>query len=112
MSRPVRLRFEPAGVAIDASAGERVLDCVDDDPSIGLPTACRAANCGLCLVSVVAGAEAFEPPVARERETLRELGAKAATRLGCQLKLRSDASLLPEGVVLALSDPSKSAPSQ
>jgi ferredoxin len=88
------LRLLPDGPSVPLPAGERVLDALDDAwPGLGLPTACRAGNCGACLVAVVAGAELLDPPAGRERETLRAGGAGPGERLGCQL--RSCARLAP-----------------
>ena len=107
----MRVRFEPLGVAIEAQPSERLLDLVDEHPGLGLPTACRAANCGLCVLTVVAGAEWVEPASARERETLRALGAQPAARLGCQLRIRSALDSAAE-LTLALPARANSPPSQ
>lgn len=82
-----RLRFEPSGVEVEAAPDERVLDAADEQPRVGLPLACRAGNCGACLVTVCEGAAWLAPPADRECETLRGLGARSGQRLACQLQL-------------------------
>jgi ferredoxin len=104
----VRLRFEPAGLELDAALGERVLDAADDHPAAGLPLACRAGNCGACLVSVLAGASALQAPDAGERETLAALGAEPWQRLACQLVVREGAG----PVILSIVSPVSSASGQ
>ena len=80
----------PRGVELRVAEGERLLDAFDETiASAGLPTACRAGNCGACLVSVERGASALIPPGEAERETLRVLGAVPDQRLGCQLQVRA-----------------------
>jgi ferredoxin len=88
MASTLRVRFEPSGVQLDIGEGERVLDAVDEHPVLGLPTACRAGNCGACLVSVRAGMNALLEPAALERRTLAEIGTCPGQRLGCQLRVR------------------------
>jgi ferredoxin len=81
------LRLLPEGRALPLPGGERVLDVLDEAwAGAGLPTACRAGNCGACVVAVIAGAELLDPPDARERETLLAAGAAPGDRLGCQLR--------------------------
>ena len=83
----VRVRFEPSGITIELGAGERLLDAADDQHGAGLlPIACRAGNCGTCLVRVRAGAAALAPPAmqpSKPRST--QLAAASDERLGCQL---------------------------
>jgi ferredoxin len=90
MAESIRVRFEPSGIQLDVPEGERVLDTVDEHPALGLPTACRAGNCGACLVQVGIGEDALLEPADRERTTLAELGAGSQQRLGCQLRIRGD----------------------
>jgi ferredoxin len=63
------------------------------------------------MLNVVAGAELIEPASARERDTLRALGAQATARLGCQLRMRAGLDSAAE-LVLALPVRSNSSPSQ
>jgi ferredoxin len=90
MATAIVVRFEQTGLQLDVAAGERVLDALDEHPALGLPTACRAGNCGACLVEVTAGMAALAEPAALERRTLAEIGASADQRLGCQLRARAE----------------------
>jgi ferredoxin len=96
----VRVRFEPSGREVHAAFGERVLDAAEARGVVALPLACRAGNCGACLVNVPQGADALAPPAAREAETLSALGARPGQRLGCQLRIR-DAAESGDLVVLS-----------
>jgi ferredoxin len=96
----VRVRFEPSGREVHAAFGERVLDAAEARGVVALPLACRAGNCGACLVNVPQGADALDAPAAREAETLSALGARPGQRLGCQLHIH-DAAAPGELVVLS-----------
>jgi ferredoxin len=88
----------PSGVTLEVPAGERLLDVLDEAEVSGLPTACRGASCGMCLVQIAAGGEWLEPPSAAERRTLSDLGRGEGARLGCQIVCRAEGE-----VVLTLS---------
>lgn len=75
-----------AVLSLDAPAGERVLDLLDEHGS-PIPLSCRAANCGTCRVELREGAELVVAPSPAERLVL----AGASGRLACQLRL------LPQG---------------
>jgi ferredoxin len=81
----LRVRLDPARVEFAVKAGERVLDALDAAALPGLPTACRAANCGLCLVRVEQGIEALCDAGPHERRLLEALRTQADHRLGCQI---------------------------
>jgi ferredoxin len=93
----VRVRIEPSGVETRVRATERVLDALDDlpggVPGGGLPMACRAGNCGACLVTVRHGAELFAAPDLAECDTLTAFGAtQSGVRLACQLVVSAGVS--------------------
>ena len=67
--------------------GEAVVDVVDDHPQVGIPLACRSANCGICLVRVESGMEALAPPAEDEAQVLSHLGGDPDVRLGCQIRV-------------------------
>jgi adenylate cyclase len=92
----VRVYFEPGAVLLELAPGERLLDVADDRRgALPLPTACRAGNCGACLVRIREGAEWLEPASSAERATLGELRAAPDQRLGCQLHARGELSAGP-----------------
>jgi len=75
------------------ASSERVLDVLDDAPDSALPIACRAGNCGACLLAVREGADLLLPPDLAERETLTAFGAAPpGERLGCQLRVGTGVS--------------------
>jgi ferredoxin len=90
----IRIRLEPAGLELALPPGERLLDALDDAQltQSALPSSCRAANCGECLLRVTEGGSKLAPASARERAMLRELGAGQEQRLGCQVHAELGAS--------------------
>lgn len=84
------LRVLPSGALVQVRPGERVLDALDEQLEAGplghgLPTACRAANCGACRVIVLGGESLLAPGLPAENALLAELGMPMGGRLGCQL---------------------------
>jgi ferredoxin len=77
--------FELAGREIPVAAGARFLDALDEIEVHELPVACRGANCAACLVRVIEGSEALQPPMAAEQNLLTARNAARSERLGCQL---------------------------
>lgn len=102
MTKSITVRLLPIGPELVVQAGERVLDALDEHARGGLPTACRAANCGICLVEVTAGAGALAPPSARETRLLGVLGAPPTHRLGCQIAIRTDSPEREDPVILVV----------
>ena len=89
----VILEFD--GCALEASAGDRLLDLLDDLVRHGLPLACRGGNCGTCRVRVLEGEYALVPPTAAEQKLLELCGARRSERLGCQIRVRTDLAPQP-----------------
>jgi ferredoxin len=94
------VRFEPSGRSVRAAAGERVLDAAEAVGLVALPLACRAGNCGACLVDVPEGADTLAPAGPRETDTLAALAARPGQRLGCQVRIADRA---PDGASVVLS---------
>jgi ferredoxin len=90
----IRVRLEPAGVELGLPPGERLLDALDEaqHADSALPSSCRAANCGACLVHVLEGGTKLAAAGTRERALLQELGAADDQRLGCQIHAEQDAA--------------------
>ncbi len=82
-----RLVFERTGFAVDLPEGGAVIDVCDRDIRAGVPFACRHANCGVCRLDVVEGAEHCAPRTDWEEELLVWLKEPEGTRLGCQLRI-------------------------
>lgn len=96
----LRVRLEPSGLEFAVQPGERVLDAADASGRPGLPTACRAGNCGICLVRVEQGLAALSAAEPAELRLLAELRAGLDQRLGCQIALRPDADATADPVIL------------
>jgi ferredoxin len=94
----MRVRLMPLGAIAELAPGERLLDALDERGLPVLATACRAANCGICVVVVRGDSAGLAPPEAEEQRLLASLGGAAGRRLGCQIHASSDAT--DEEVVL------------
>ncbi len=83
-----RVVFVRTGLVVEAPDGGRVVDLCDDNILAGVAFACRHANCGICRVTVEAGAEHCAPPEAHERAlTEGVFGHGPGVRLACQLQV-------------------------
>ena len=56
----------------------------------GLEFDCRKADCGICLVKVLSGAEGLSAPTAGEQDFLRAMQADPQERLACQCRVFGD----------------------
>ncbi len=84
----IRVRFEPAGLEVDAQPGEAIMDITDANPAADVPYSCRAATCGTCRVEVLEGGEALSTADEFELEVLDIFGDPPdKVRLCCQAKL-------------------------
>lgn len=84
----IRVRFEPAGLEVDAEPGEAIMDITDANPAADIPYSCRAATCGTCRVEVVEGVDALSAADEVELEVLDIFGdSPDRVRLCCQTKL-------------------------
>jgi adenylate cyclase len=84
------VRFEPLGVEIDVAPGARILDVADEHPQVGIPYACRGANCGICRVRAEQGASLLQAPGPRELRLLERLDSGSDVRLGCQIRITDE----------------------
>ncbi len=55
---------------------------------------CRQADCGICVVKVIDGAQHLSPPSARESDYLQAMGAASNERLACQCRVFGPVQLL------------------
>ena len=85
----VEILASAAGPAVTVEAeGGRLLD-VCDEAHAPIEVSCRSANCGVCRVEVLAGADLLEPPRPDEALVLRLFAAPPGQRLACQVELRA-----------------------
>lgn len=102
---PLRRRFNrtrntikvtyPGNVHVRATPG---LTALEISRIHGIPHAsvCGGrARCSTCRVRIDVGLETLEPPTEREKMVLERVNADAATRLACQIRPRSDISMIP-----------------
>ena len=89
-----RIVFERSGFEVDVAEGVSIVDVCDQHIAAGVPFACRHANCGVCRMEVVEGAEHCEERTAWEAELLEFLREKPSTRLGCQLRVHAGDGLV------------------
>lgn len=88
-----RVRFEPAGVEVEAEPGTEIIDLCDSTPSAEVPFSCRSANCGTCRVEVREGMGDLLPPEDEELDVLDVFGDDPKRhRLCCQIKLAPHAA--------------------
>lgn len=89
----IELLASLAGPAVRVEAAGPLID-VCDDARAPVQLSCRGANCGICRVEVLAGAELLDPPRADELEVLRLAGAPPGHRLACQAVVRTGPGLV------------------
>lgn len=86
----VRLEVLGADGAVTAAAtcavGDLVLDACDEARA-RVPFGCRNASCGSCVVEVLEGADALEPPSRLERSVLAHHAEAPGDRLACRAVL-------------------------
>ncbi len=58
---------------------------------------CKEADCGICLVRVLKGADNLSPVTTREADFLKAMRCDADERLACQARVFGDVSLKVEG---------------
>ncbi len=58
---------------------------------------CKEADCGICLVRVLRGADNLSPVTTREADFLKAMRCDADERLACQARVFGDVSLQVEG---------------
>lgn len=57
---------------------------------------CREADCGICIVKVMSGAEHLSPMTHAEKDFLKAMHADPAERLSCQCRVHGDVELFVE----------------
>ena len=56
-------------------------------PDLPLEFDCRKADCGVCLIKVVEGAEHLSVPTTAEKDFLKAMHAQTSERLACQCRI-------------------------
>lgn len=54
---------------------------------------CREADCGICIMRVLEGAEHLTPPTHQEKDFLKAMHADPDERLACQARIMGDVSV-------------------
>ena len=54
---------------------------------------CRAADCGICIIRVLGGADALSPVTPAEKDFLAAMRASPDERLACQVRLSGDVKI-------------------
>jgi ferredoxin len=57
----------------------------------GIEFDCRAADCGICIIKIISGAENLSPKTVAEADFLKAMKADDDERLACQVRLFGDA---------------------
>jgi 2Fe-2S ferredoxin len=82
----------PAVTATVPDGGPMVDIC--DDVHAPVAFSCRSASCGICRVTVVAGASLLEPPTQEEIDVLEIFAATKAQRLACRAVVQRGPGLI------------------
>jgi len=59
----------------------------------GIEFDCRAADCGICIVKVISGAENLSPKTVTEADFLQAMKADEDERLACQIRVMGPAEI-------------------
>ena len=59
----------------------------------GIEFDCRAADCGICVVKVISGAENLSPKTVTEADFLQAMKADEDERLACQIRVMGPAEI-------------------
>ncbi len=86
----VTVEWIDRAMELSITAGDRLLDALDERPQTGMAFGCRSGHCGTCRVRIVEGIDLVRAAAPDERETLTALGAGADERLACQLRVDAE----------------------
>ena len=92
MSGPVRVRFQPEDLLVEAPWGTP-LQAIADAAGADITFGCRSGSCGTCRVRILSGLQHCPAMAAEERDFLQGLGAPGDHRLACQLRVEGDLEL-------------------
>jgi len=54
---------------------------------------CKAADCGICIIKVLEGAENLSEPTKEEADFLKAMNADESERLACQVNVNGNVSI-------------------
>lgn len=86
MTEPVTIYFELEDMLVEAPLQSSFMDVVQESGA-DVTFGCRNGTCGTCRVEVTEGLDTCAPPNAEEADFLKNVGASACQRLGCQLTI-------------------------
>lgn len=94
-----KIVFKKQKKEVNAAVGATIQEVCDRE-GIPFPFSCRVGACTTCLCNVMEGAEALEPieKDGNEAMTLEGNGAGPNQRLGCQLKVAKEGTVVLESV--------------
>ena len=92
-----RVRFEPDGIEIEVPIGTSILEA-SNKAHAQVGSACGGVcACSTCHVYVKQGLEVLSDASDREEDIMdKAFDVKATSRLGCQSKIQSDATIVVE----------------
>jgi ferredoxin len=99
MSGPVRVRFLPEDMLVEAPPGTP-LQAIADAAGADITFGCRSGSCGTCRIRVLAGLEHCSAMEPEERDFLQGLDAPPDHRLACQVRVEGDLELEYLGIGL------------
>jgi ferredoxin len=59
----------------------------------GIEFDCRAADCGICNIRILRGADKLSPPTLKEADFLKAMRAAPDERLACQVRIFGDVEI-------------------
>ena len=88
----VKLRIFHKGKFVAETSVRKGLGFQAVDPKLKSPIEydCRKADCGICIMRVLKGAEHLSPPTAPEKDFLKAMHADPEERLACQTNIFGD----------------------
>ena len=89
---PVRIRFLPEDLLVEAPWGSRLQD-IADAAGADITFGCRSGSCGTCRIRVLAGLDRCSAMGPEERDFLHGLGAPGDHRLACQVRVEGSIEL-------------------
>jgi ferredoxin len=92
VSGPVRVRFQPEDLLVEAPWGTP-LQAIADAAGADITFGCRSGSCGTCRIRILAGLEHCSAMAAEERDFLQALDAPPDHRLACQVRVEGDMDL-------------------